>query len=87
MELVLTLGLICFHHVPEFRPTMRQVIWYLSGDDDLPFVDDWSSADRFQPGSDHENRFLLRLSRDALQSCPGANLVTSGVGLQKMSRR
>ncbi|KAK0585171.1 hypothetical protein LWI29_024211 [Acer saccharum] len=70
MELVLTLGLICSHHVPEFRPTMRQVMRYLSGHDDLPFVDDWSSADRFQPGSDHENRFLLRLSRDTLQSYP-----------------
>ncbi|KAK3227373.1 hypothetical protein Dsin_007235 [Dipteronia sinensis] len=70
MELVLTLGLICSHHVPEFRPTMRQVMRYLSGDDDLPFVDDWSSADRFQPGSDHENRFMLGLCLDTPQSYP-----------------
>ncbi|KAK1563086.1 hypothetical protein Q3G72_022119 [Acer saccharum] len=54
----------------ELRPTMRQVMRYLSGDDDLPFVDDWSSADPFQPGSDHENRFLLALSRDTLQLYP-----------------
>ncbi|KAL4606326.1 hypothetical protein ACB092_09G095000 [Castanea dentata] len=44
-ELVLELGLLCSHHKPEARPTMRQVTRYLSGDDPLPAVVDWGSVD------------------------------------------
>lgn len=35
MEMVLGLGLLCSHHRPEARPSMRQVMRYLNGDDDL----------------------------------------------------
>ncbi|XP_002267692.4 L-type lectin-domain containing receptor kinase SIT2 [Vitis vinifera] len=36
MELVMKLGLICCQKMPEARPTMREVICYLDGSDNLP---------------------------------------------------
>lgn len=35
-ELVLSLGLICTHLIPEYRPTMRRVVQVLFGDASLP---------------------------------------------------
>ncbi|KAJ0028246.1 hypothetical protein Pint_34925 [Pistacia integerrima] len=48
MELVLKLGLICSHQKQELRPTMRQVMRYLCGDELLPSNYDWSSIDSQQ---------------------------------------
>ncbi|KAK0583759.1 hypothetical protein LWI29_002630 [Acer saccharum] len=56
MELALTLGLICSHERIEVRPTTRQVMRYLNGDDILSFVDDWGSADYSQQGSEFGSR-------------------------------
>ncbi|KAK9998678.1 hypothetical protein SO802_018281 [Lithocarpus litseifolius] len=36
MELVLKLGLLCSHSMPEARPSMRQVMQFLDGNADLP---------------------------------------------------
>ncbi|KAF8397230.1 hypothetical protein HHK36_016140 [Tetracentron sinense] len=36
MVLVLRLGLLCTQSRPEARPSMRQVIWYLNGEDTIP---------------------------------------------------
>ncbi|KAJ6823510.1 L-type lectin-domain containing receptor kinase IV.1-like [Iris pallida] len=36
IEMVLTLGLLCSHPVPEARPSMRQVTQFLDGDEALP---------------------------------------------------
>ncbi|CAH8352535.1 unnamed protein product [Eruca vesicaria subsp. sativa] len=36
VEMVLKLGLLCSHFNPQARPTMRQVLYYLSGDAMLP---------------------------------------------------
>lgn len=44
MELVLGLGLLCSHPKPQVRPTMRQVIKYLNGDEVMPLFDMLSSA-------------------------------------------
>ncbi|KAG1366757.1 putative L-type lectin-domain containing receptor kinase IV.2 [Cocos nucifera] len=53
VELVLKLGLVCSQSTPEVRPTMRQVVQYLNGDDSL--VDDvalvFSEADFFDLAS------------------------------------
>ncbi|KAH6798344.1 Concanavalin A-like lectin protein kinase family protein [Perilla frutescens var. frutescens] len=43
MELVLGLGLLCSHPRPESRPTMRQVMKYLNGDEVLPLLEKLSS--------------------------------------------
>ncbi|KAH8484841.1 hypothetical protein H0E87_026562 [Populus deltoides] len=45
MEVVLGLGLLCSHHKPEARPTMREVIRYLKWEDKLPVIDDLGSSD------------------------------------------
>jgi serine/threonine protein kinase len=45
MEVVLGLGLLCSHHKPEARPTMREVIRYLNWEDKLPVIDDLGSSD------------------------------------------
>lgn len=60
-ELVLELGLLCSHHKPEARPTMRQVTRYLSGDDPLPAVVDWGSVD-FRSVSAMNSRNLEEIS-------------------------
>ncbi|CDY55369.1 BnaA02g36540D [Brassica napus] len=36
VEMILKLGLLCSHYNPQARPSMRQVLNYLSGDDVLP---------------------------------------------------
>lgn len=43
IELVLGLGLLCSQHRPDARPTMRQVMRFLNGDDDLVLPSDTSS--------------------------------------------
>ncbi|KAF9596487.1 hypothetical protein IFM89_012218 [Coptis chinensis] len=44
LDLVLKLGLLCCHPKSDSRPSMRQVIRYLNGDDLLPNDDDASDA-------------------------------------------
>lgn len=39
MEMVLQLGLLCSHHSPEARPSMRQVTRYLNGEDQILSID------------------------------------------------
>ncbi|KAL5809050.1 hypothetical protein ACOSQ3_029741 [Xanthoceras sorbifolium] len=63
MELVLTLGLICSHQRQQFRPTMRQVMRYLSGDDIFPLDDvDWGSAHYSQRESEFGSTLELSSS-------------------------
>ncbi|CAN7075518.1 unnamed protein product [Brassica oleracea var. botrytis] len=38
-KLALVVGLLCCHQKPTARPTMRKVIRYLNGDEDLPEID------------------------------------------------
>ncbi|KAH7564682.1 hypothetical protein JRO89_XS09G0005900 [Xanthoceras sorbifolium] len=52
----------------DFRPTMRQVMRYLGGDDVLPFIDDWGSADHSQLVSDPDTMFILRFSSYTFKS-------------------
>ncbi|KAL1543604.1 non-specific serine/threonine protein kinase [Salvia divinorum] len=42
MELVVGLGLLCSHPRKEMRPTMRQVVRYLNGDEVLPLLESLS---------------------------------------------
>ncbi|KZV33122.1 lectin-domain containing receptor kinase VI.3-like [Dorcoceras hygrometricum] len=44
MEMVLGLGLLCSHPRAETRPTMRQVMRYLNGDEVLPVFDHLSAS-------------------------------------------
>ncbi|KAJ0028242.1 hypothetical protein Pint_34921 [Pistacia integerrima] len=67
MELVLKLGLICSHQKQELRPTMRQVMRYLCGDELLPSDYDWSSI-YSQQGYELSSRFLEVLSSDTFKA-------------------
>ncbi|GAY32083.1 hypothetical protein CUMW_000490 [Citrus unshiu] len=62
MELVLQLGLLCSHQKAEARPTMRQVLRYLNGDELLPIIDNWSSLDSQR--SEMNSRYLEIISTD-----------------------
>ena len=42
MEMVLGLGLLCSHPRKEMRPTMRQVVRYLNGDEVMPLLESLS---------------------------------------------
>ncbi|GLT66154.1 hypothetical protein SLA2020_385380 [Shorea laevis] len=64
MNLVLELGLLCTHHKPEFRPRMRQILQYLSGDDHLPpSIQNWGSYDSRE---EVYSRFLEAISSDTI---------------------
>ncbi|KAJ4704368.1 putative Kinase [Melia azedarach] len=65
MELVLGLGLICSHQKAEARPTVRQVLRYLNGDELLPVINDWSSVDHSQR-SEMNLRLLEIISADMI---------------------
>ncbi|KAJ8533098.1 hypothetical protein K7X08_015987 [Anisodus acutangulus] len=43
VQMVLGLGLLCSHPRPEARPTMRQVMRYLNGDESIPVFEQLSS--------------------------------------------
>jgi serine/threonine protein kinase len=56
-RLALVVGLLCCHQRPTSRPSMRTVLRYLNGDDDVPEIDnDWGYSDssRSDLGSNFE---------------------------------
>ncbi|KAF5205510.1 Receptor lectin protein kinase-like [Thalictrum thalictroides] len=55
MELVLKLGLLCSHWNPESRPSMRQVMRFLDGDDPLP--SDGIVSDAYLHGQNFQSIF------------------------------
>lgn len=65
IELVLSLGLICSHQRQVIRPTMRQVMRYLNGDDLLPVIDDWSTDDYSH--SDFGSQLFQGISSDTFR--------------------
>ncbi|CAN6804895.1 unnamed protein product [Brassica oleracea] len=71
VEMVLKLGLLCSHSNPQARPTMRQVLHYLSGDAMLP---------DFSPLDLHESEMMLGthhgLSEISMFTC-GSSMVDS----------
>ncbi|XP_031248127.1 lectin-domain containing receptor kinase VI.3-like [Pistacia vera] len=81
MELVLKLGLICSHQKQELRPTMRQVMRYLCGDELLPSNYDWSSIDS-QQGYELSFGFLEVFSFDTFKA---SHASSSNVGFSSSS--
>lgn len=73
MDLVLKLGLLCSHYKPEARPSMRQVIRYLNGEEETPAIDHWGLFD-----SDRVNhinsRFMDGISSDKINSYRSSSL-------------
>ncbi|CAM8891951.1 unnamed protein product [Rhodiola kirilowii] len=62
IEFVLKLGLICSHQRAEARPSMRQVVRYLNGDEELPNVEDFGSLSSHSSGRFVMSRFLEGIS-------------------------
>ncbi|CAM8888927.1 unnamed protein product [Rhodiola kirilowii] len=62
IEFVLKLGLICSHQRAEARPSMRQVVKYLNGDEELPNVEDFGSISSHSSGRFVMSRFLEGIS-------------------------
>ncbi|XP_022766241.1 probable L-type lectin-domain containing receptor kinase VI.1 [Durio zibethinus] len=63
VKLVLLLGLLCSHPKPEVRPSMRKVVRYLNGDDQLPSIDNWDS---FGARDGTYSKFLEIISFDSI---------------------
>ncbi|KAL6142311.1 hypothetical protein ACLB2K_060594 [Fragaria x ananassa] len=82
MELVLELGLLCSHFKPEARPTIRQVVRYLNGDEPLPHVDNWDLIES-ESISELNSRFLQVISSDSIisyQSTSFGGISSSSMG-------
>ncbi|CAF1715319.1 unnamed protein product [Brassica napus] len=67
VEMVLKLGLLCSHSNPQARPTMRQVLHYVSGDAMLP---------DFSPLELHGNEMMLGIREIGMFTC-GSSMVDS----------
>ncbi|KAL8036770.1 hypothetical protein ABFX02_12G180300 [Erythranthe guttata] len=83
MELVLGLGLLCSHPKPEARPTMRQVIKYLNGDEVMPLFDQLSSAGsrRLDQVTSRFLALALTADSDSITTTAGAaTFASSSVG-------
>ncbi|KAL6138919.1 hypothetical protein ACLB2K_064198 [Fragaria x ananassa] len=82
MELVLELGLLCSHFKPEARPTIRQVVRYLNGDEPLPHVDNWDLIES-ESISELNSRFIQVISSDSIisyQSTSFGGISSSSMG-------
>ncbi|KAL3830210.1 hypothetical protein ACJIZ3_019012 [Penstemon smallii] len=77
MELVLGLGLICSHPNPEVRPTMRDVMKYLNGDEIFPVFDRLSSAGSRRV--DEDNSRLLALGSRLYTSFSGGQMSSTSL--------
>jgi serine/threonine protein kinase len=64
VEVVLCLGLLCSHSRPEARPTMRQIVKYLDGDEKLNVFHNMDSIDSSRQMDEITSRFLERVSSD-----------------------
>ncbi|KAJ4704369.1 Lectin receptor-like kinase [Melia azedarach] len=81
MELVLKLGLVCSHPRQGCRPTIRQVVRYLNGDETFHFVDDWSSTDS-QRRYESSSRTFETISTDTFKT---SHRSSSSVGFSSSS--
>ncbi|XP_062095030.1 probable L-type lectin-domain containing receptor kinase VI.1 [Humulus lupulus] len=72
-ELVLKLGLLCSHYRPEFRPTMRQVIRYLNGEEELPMIENWGVFDSGRV-TKVDSKFMKGISSDQIRSYRSSSL-------------
>ncbi|KAF3448055.1 hypothetical protein FNV43_RR08763 [Rhamnella rubrinervis] len=81
MELVMKLGLICSHQRPEARPSMRQVVRYLSGDDLLPGFDEiyWS------PVQSMNSRYMEAISNGTNSASYNSSSIGGGLSFNSMS--
>ncbi|CAE6085267.1 unnamed protein product [Arabidopsis arenosa] len=74
-RLALLVGLLCCHQRPTSRPSMRMVLRYLNGDEDVPEIDnDWGYSDSSR--SDLGSNFEGYVSSDRVSSSVASFSVT-----------
>ncbi|KAG7549120.1 Protein kinase domain [Arabidopsis thaliana x Arabidopsis arenosa] len=74
-RLALVVGLLCCHQRPTSRPSMRMVLRYLNGDEDVPEIDnDWGYSDSSR--SDLGSNFEGYVSSDRVSSSVASFSVT-----------
>lgn len=66
VQMVLRLGLVCSHPRPEARPTMRQVMKYLNGDESLPVFEQQLSTIGSDRVDEITSKFLEVFSSDII---------------------
>ncbi|KAK6779778.1 hypothetical protein RDI58_021962 [Solanum bulbocastanum] len=66
VQMIFRLGLVCSHPRPEARPTMRQVMKYLNGDESLPFFEQQLSCIGSDRVDEITAKFLEVFSTDTI---------------------
>ncbi|ANM65826.1 Concanavalin A-like lectin protein kinase family protein [Arabidopsis thaliana] len=66
-KLALVVGLLCCHQKPKFRPSMRMVLRYLNGEENVPQIDEnWGFSDSSR--DDHKSNVVGYVSSDRASS-------------------
>ncbi|CAH2074623.1 unnamed protein product [Thlaspi arvense] len=85
-KLALSVGLLCCHQRPASRPSMRMVLRYLNGDEDVPEIDDhWGYSDYSR--SDSGSKFEGYVSSDKASSSVASFSITRISSSSVMSGR
>jgi serine/threonine protein kinase len=77
MELVLKLGLLCSHSMPEARPSMRQVMQFLDGDAKLPELPNDSECFGKSTSNEAPDFFMSFPSSFSITSAPSCSSIDS----------
>ena len=77
MELVLKLGLLCSHSMPEARPSMRQVMQFLDGDAKLPELTNDSECFGKSTSNEASDFFMSFPSSFSIASAPTCSSIDS----------
>jgi serine/threonine protein kinase len=77
MELVLKLGLLCSHSMPEARPSMRQVMQFLDGDAKLPELTNDSDCFGKSTSNEASDFFMSFPSSFSIASAPSCSSIDS----------
>ncbi|CAA7033396.1 unnamed protein product [Microthlaspi erraticum] len=85
-KLALSVGLLCCHQRPASRPSMRTVLRYMNGDEDVPEIDDhWGYSDSSR--SDFGSKFEGYVSSDKASSSVASFSVTRNSSSSVISGR
>ncbi|KAH7865159.1 hypothetical protein Vadar_002959 [Vaccinium darrowii] len=82
MELVLGLGLLCSNPKAEARPSMREILRYLNGDDLLPGIDQIGSSISSREVQETMSRFFELISVNTVST---SSHESSSIGLMSSS--
>ncbi|KAH7867476.1 hypothetical protein Vadar_033980 [Vaccinium darrowii] len=82
MELVLGVGLLCSNPRAEARPSMREILRYLNGDDLLPGIDQLGSSISSRGVQETMSRFFEVISANTVST---SSHESSSIGIMSSS--